>query len=138
MEKNEITTMKPAFNDEIKKAVKNWWMSLLLGFIFVIMAVWLMFDPAKAYGSLVIISCICIFSCGTLDILFSIFDRKALTNNNWYLMGGIIDLIFLLFIATSPIISAMVLPSVLALWVLFKGVVSIGYSVGYKQMKEKL
>ena len=36
--------METVFN-EIKHSVKNWWTSLLLGIVYIIVALWLMFSP---------------------------------------------------------------------------------------------
>ena len=45
--------METVFN-EIQHSVKNWWTSLLLGIVYIIVALWLMFSPVprrKARGS---------------------------------------------------------------------------------------
>ena len=36
--------METVFN-EIQHSVKNWWASLLLGIVYIIVALWLMFAP---------------------------------------------------------------------------------------------
>ena len=43
--------METVFN-EIKHSVKNWWTSLLLGIVYIIVALWLMFSPPVSYTHL--------------------------------------------------------------------------------------
>ena len=44
--------METVFN-EIKHSVKNWWTSLLLGIVYIIVALWLMFSPLSSYVLLI-------------------------------------------------------------------------------------
>ena len=46
--------METVFN-EIKHSVKNWWTSLLLGIVYIIVALWLMFSPLSSYVALSIV-----------------------------------------------------------------------------------
>ena len=46
--------METVFN-EIQHSVKNWWTSLLLGIVYIIVALWLMFSPVSSYIALSII-----------------------------------------------------------------------------------
>ena len=46
--------METVFN-EIKDSVKNWWTSLLLGIVYIIVAISLMFSPLSSYMALSII-----------------------------------------------------------------------------------
>lgn len=43
--------METVFN-EIQHSVKNWWTSLLLGIVYIIVALWLMFSPVSTYVAL--------------------------------------------------------------------------------------
>ena len=47
--------METVFN-EIQHSVKNWWASLLLGIVYIIVALWLMFAPLSSYVALSIVS----------------------------------------------------------------------------------
>ena len=43
--------MKTIF-DELKQEVKNWWVSLLLGLLYILIAICLMFTPLASYVAL--------------------------------------------------------------------------------------
>ena len=51
-------------------AVKNWWMSLLLGLLYIAVALCLLFAPVSSYVALSVIFSISILVSGILEILF--------------------------------------------------------------------
>ena len=81
------------FIDKIDYAVKNWWVSLLLGLLYIIVALCLMFAPLSSYVALSIIFSVSMLVSGLLEIIFAASNRKTLSSWGWYLAGGIIDLI---------------------------------------------
>ena len=57
--------METVFN-EIQHSVKNWWTSLLLGIVYIIVALWLMFSPVSTYVALSIIFSVSMLISGIL------------------------------------------------------------------------
>ena len=84
--------METVFN-EIQHSVKNWWTSLLLGIVYIIVALWLMFSPVSSYIALSIIFSVSMLVSGILEIIFAISNKKGVPSWGWYVVGGIIDLI---------------------------------------------
>ena len=84
--------METVFN-EIQHSVKNWWASLLLGIVYIIVALWLMFAPLSSYVALSIVFSISMLISGILEILFAVSNRKGVPSWGWYIVGGIIDVI---------------------------------------------
>ena len=68
--------METVFN-EIQHSVKNWWTSLLLGIVYIIVALWLMFSPVSTYVALSIIFSVSMLISGILEILFAVSNRKG-------------------------------------------------------------
>ena len=62
--------MKTIF-DELQQEVKNWWISLILGILYVIVAISLMFSPLSGYAVLSILFSI------SLVVLKCAFGRGA-------------------------------------------------------------
>ena len=89
--------------DEIQESVKNWWLSLILGIIFVGVGICLMFAPLDSYIALSIIFSITILISGIFEILFAVTNRHV-SSWGWYLVGGIIDI--LIGIYDKPIMYA--------------------------------
>lgn len=122
-----------AFNEKISSAVKNWWVSLLLGLLYILIAICLMFTPLASYIALSVLFSIAMFVSGTLEILFAASNRKHISSWGWYLAGGIIDLILGIYLMASPGMSMAVLPFILAFWLMFRGFSSTGYAMDLKR-----
>lgn len=122
-----------AFNEKISSAVKNWWVSLLLGLLYILIAICLMFTPLASYIALSVLFSIALFVSGTLEILFAASNRKQISSWGWYLAGGIIDLILGIYLMASPGMSMAVLPFILAFWLMFRGFSSTGYAMDLKR-----
>ena len=114
-------------------AVKNWWMSLLLGLLYIAVALCLLFAPVSSYVALSVIFSISILVSGILEIAFALANKKGISSWGWYLAGGIIDLILGIFLMASPGLSMEVLPFVLAFWLMFRGFSATGYSMDLKR-----
>ena len=68
--------METVFN-EIQHSVKNWWTSLLLGIVYIIVALWLMFSPVSTYVALSIIFSVSMLISGILEIIFALSNGKV-------------------------------------------------------------
>ncbi len=126
--------MNSSFIEEVKNTVKNWWVSLVLGILYIIVALWLMFSPVVGYEALVIVFSICMFASGILEIIFAASNRKTLSGWGWYLACGIIDLILGIFLIAYPAMTAVILPFILAFWIMFRGFTAIGYSIDLSRL----
>ncbi len=117
------------FYEKIDYAVKNWWLSLIVGILFVGIGILLMFTPVQSYIALSILFSVTMFVSGIFEIVFAASNRKTLSSWGWYLAGGIIDLILGIYLMLYPGMSMMILPFVLAFWLMFRGFSAIGYSI---------
>lgn len=112
--------MKTLF-DELQCEVKNWWMSLLLGILYVVVAISLMFAPFSGYAVLSILFSISMLFSGLLEISFAVSNRKNVSSWGWYLAGGIIDMILGFYLIAYPLLSMEVIPFIIAFWLMFRG-----------------
>ena len=124
--------MKTIF-DELKQEVKNWWISLILGILYVVVALSLMFFPLNGYAALSILFSISMLVSGLLEISFAVSNRRRVSSWGWYLAGGIIDMIFGFYLIAYPLLSMAVLPFIVAFWLMFRGFASTGYAMDLKR-----
>ena len=124
--------MKTLF-DEMEHAVKNWWLSLILGILYIIVALCLLFAPGSSYITLSVIFSISILISGIIEIIFSISNRRSISSWGWYLAGGIIDLILGIYLVAYPLLSMEVIPFIVAFWMMFRGFSATGYSMDLKR-----
>lgn len=121
--------MKTQLLQEVTSAIKNWWVSLILGILFIILAIILMASPIESYATISIVFSIMLFISGILEIIFSVNNRKSLSSWGWYLAGGIIDLILGLFLIMYIELTMTILPFIMAFWLMFRGISAIGFSI---------
>ena len=124
--------METVFN-EIQHSVKNWWTSLLLGIVYIIVALWLMFSPVSTYVALSIIFSVSMLISGILEIIFAFSNRKGVPSWGWYIVGGLIDLVLGIYLIAYPMVSMEVIPFIIAFWLMFRGFSSIGYAMDLKR-----
>lgn len=124
--------MKTLF-DEMEHAVKNWWLSLILGILYIIVALCLLFAPGSSYIALSVIFSISMLISGIIEIIFSISNQRSISSWGWYLAGGIIDLILGIYLVAYPLLSMEVIPFIVAFWMMFRGFSATGYSMDLKR-----
>lgn len=115
-----------------QSTVKHWWISLLLGILYIIAGVWVFQTPLVSYVSLSIVFSVFIFVSGISQIVFSISSRKEMEGWGWYLSGGILDLIIGMLLITHPLMTMAILPFYVGFWLLFQGFMAIGLSFQIK------
>ena len=124
--------METVFN-EIQHSVKNWWTSLLLGIVYIIVALWLMFSPVSTYVALSIIFSVSMLISGILEIIFAFSNRKGVPSWGWYIVGGLIDLVLGIYLIAYPMVRMEVIPFIIPFWLMFRGFSSTGYSIDLKR-----
>lgn len=86
----------------VQKTAKNWWLSLILGVLFIFLGIWVLRTPLTSYISLSILFSISIFLSGLFGIIFSISNRTQIDGWGWHLAGGIFDLIVGVLLILHP------------------------------------
>ena len=124
--------METAIFDSVKKSIKNWWISILVGILYILAGVWVMRTPLESYISLSIIFSVFIFISGIFQIVFSIFNKDGMKGWGWYLTGGILDLIIGILLITHPLMTMAILPLYIGFWLLFQSILSMGLSFQLK------
>ncbi len=119
--------------DNINYVVKHWWLSLVVGVLFILLALSLMFTPIASYVALSILFSVSIFVAGIFEIIFSVANKKVIVNWGWNLAIGIIDLIIGLYLLFNPGLSMAILPYVVAFWLMFRGFSAIAYALDLKK-----
>ena len=120
--------MATSILDSARSAVKNWWLSILIGILYIIAGFWVINTPLESYISLSIIFSFFIFVSGIFQIVFSISNRKEMTGWGWHLAGGILDLLIGILLLSHPLMTMAILPLYVGFWLLFQSVLSIGLS----------
>ncbi|MER3317146.1 MAG: HdeD family acid-resistance protein [Allomuricauda sp.] len=113
----------------VRSATKNWWLSVLIGILYIFVGAWVFKTPLESYISLSIVFSAFIFVSGIFEIVFSISNRKEMDGWGWYLAGGILDFILGILLISSPVLTMAILPYFVGFWLLFRGIMALGASI---------
>jgi len=120
---------------KVKSAIKNWWVHLLLGVLFIIMGIWVMSTPISSYLSLSIFFSVLMFISGLSELIFAISNSRNIDGWGWYLTAAIIDFVVGVILISDPAITAVILPYFVAFWIMFKGFSAIGVAIEMRHYK---
>ncbi|MCC8147272.1 MAG: DUF308 domain-containing protein [Bacteroidales bacterium] len=111
----------------MKKAVKNWWISLLIGIIAIIMGVWCFTSPGVSLVGITYVFIVGFLLSGILDIFYAVSNRNSLYGWGWTLAGGILELLLgiMLLVLPTPVVTG-ILVFMVGFWMLFRSIWGVG------------
>ena len=121
--------MQSELFNELRGQVKNWWVSLIIGILFLAVGFLVIFYPMAGYEAIAVLFSVIMLIAGIFEIVFATSNRKVLPGWGWYLALGILDVILGLVLIFIPGLKEAVIPFILAFWLMFRGISSIGYSI---------
>jgi uncharacterized membrane protein HdeD (DUF308 family) len=126
------------FIESMKRAVKNWWISLLMGILAIIMGIFCFAAPGASLVGLTYVFVIGFILGGILDIIFAVSNRDYLYGWGWTLAAGILELLLGIMLFTLPTASiTVILVYFVGFWILFRSIWSIGESAQLRMMGVK-
>ncbi len=125
--------MKLLPQKRLVKAVKNWWIHIFVGLTFIGFGLETHQTPEASFFSLYLLFAIILIAEGTAQLYYAISNSKLLAGWGWYLSNGVFDLIVGLILISRNIISAELLPYFVGLWLIFKGINGVSFSIDLKE-----
>ncbi|MDL2322822.1 DUF308 domain-containing protein [Bacteroidales bacterium OttesenSCG-928-A17] len=113
---------------QLKDEVKNWWISLIVGVLFLGLGFFTILFPGIGYEAIAIMFSLAMLVSGVMEIIFAVGNKSLLIGWGWYFVLGIVDVLLGLILIFIPGVKEVVIPFVLAFWLIFRGISSIGYS----------
>lgn len=123
---------------QLAKAVKNWWIHLIIGGIFVGVGLQIWQTPEASYYSLSRLFATILPIVGIAQIYYSVSNRKLLVGWSWYLSNGTFDLIVGFILLSKSIISPELLPYFIGLWLTLKGINGVSLAIDIKEYGVKI
>ena len=115
----------------------NWWMYLLRGVLFIIIAVLIFRNPlASLVGLTAVIGFLTLFT-GTIFVIGSISFRKLYNKWGWTLALGILDILLGGALLLYPAITAPLVVIFIGWWTVTIGMMESGLSFGLKKLRFK-
>lgn len=116
-----------------KFMVKNWWLPLVVGILFILVGIWTILTPVKSFMSLAIIFASFMFVSGIFQLIFSIINRNEIDDWGWHFAGAMFDFVVGAVLFFNPAVTMVVLPFILAFYFMFKGFATFGFAFDMKK-----
>lgn len=120
--------MELIFLRTIKKAIKYWYIPLLVGLVFVIIGIIAFIAPLSSFATLAILFALSFLLGGVSEILFSISNREQLDNWGYLLALGVLGALFSFVLLWNPIFAGLSIVFWVALSFLSAGLFSIYFA----------
>lgn len=116
-------------NDSMKKVVKNWWVSLLVGVLAIIMGIWCFTSPGASLLGMTYVFIVGFLLGGIMDVCFAVSNRNYMYGWGWSLAGGILEILLGIMLLALPTLAVTgILVYMVGFWILFRSIWGIGES----------
>lgn len=129
--------MKNDLLNSFQKAIRYWWISMIVGIIAAILGVWCLFQPMITLVTLSVLFVVGFIIGGVFEIVFAIANKEGMRGWGWTLASGIISVLFGLLLLSKPITTLAAMLFFVGFWLMFQSLWSIGTSVDLQMMKIK-
>lgn len=126
--------MKRRYFSLISYDREYWWMIRAVGILFVLLGTWIILSEQQSYYLMGLLLAIGMMISGILEMLFSFFNRKSIAE--WYLIfsGGLIDFVLGAYLLNYPLISMVVMPMLIGIWMLFRAFMTMDSNIALSVM----
>jgi len=117
--------------ETIQSDIKNWWLFILKGLVFIGAGIYVFCSPLAGYIGLSVMFSIVIIISGLSQIYFA-SSNSAMKGWGWSLVSGILDLIIGFYLFSYPLITMVTLPLFLGFWLMFRSFYLMGIAFDLK------
>lgn len=121
--------METSTSNVIRNIINHWWLILLAGILLVVLGIWIIVSPFQSFFDISIPISAGMIATGILEMIFSIRNRKSIKGWIWLLTSGIIDSFIGLCLYNFSFVTMVMLPLIISIWILFRGIVATGYAL---------
>lgn len=118
---------------KVSSTVKNWWVFLIVGVLFIFGGIWIFKTPIESFITLAMFFSILILISGVFSIIFAFANKEDIDNWGLHLVGGILDVIVGLILLSYPGITLVLFSLFIGFWLMFRGFNIISTSLKLKK-----
>ena len=111
-----------------KKMIRFWWATSVVGILMIIVGLVMMIFPTISYLVLSSIVGVVIFVSGISNLALAANSHNIMVGKVWVFASGIVEVLLGFILMFSVVVSELILPVLLGLWILFKALNIIGIS----------
>lgn len=101
--------------------IKQWWLSIVLGIIAIAMGFITLVNPATSYYTFALWLGIVILLSGITGLTQSLTSHNYFVRRGWLILASVVDIIIGILLMFNTLLSELVLPMLLGIWVLYRG-----------------
>ena len=110
--------------ERFKSLTRYWWAMLILG-VAILVGILIFTYPGESYIGMAALFAVLMLVSGIIEVVIA-FTEKYMVGRGWAAVLGVLEIILGIILICSPAITAMMLPIVLGIWLLFRGIGLIG------------
>lgn len=129
--------MNTNFITSLKKSIKNWYIPLLVGILFVVISIVVYSSPVSSLLTLSFFFALSFLFSGISEIIFSLSNKEQMDNWGWSLVFGILTLVVGISLISHPALSVTVLSFYVGFLLLFRSIASISFALDVKKYGNK-
>jgi uncharacterized membrane protein HdeD (DUF308 family) len=129
--------MKVSGLKTVKTTIKNWYIPMVVGLIFLILGLYCIVSPVESFRTLSLFFSMAFIISGVSEIIFSISNKDEIDNWGWTLMFGLVTLIIGLLIFNRPDITFKTLSLIVGITLLFRSISSVSHAIDLKSYGEE-
>ena len=112
---------------KIGRAIRHWWLMLVVGILSVIAGILVFVFPLEAYVTLSILFGVLMILVGASQLILSSSSNNYLMMRGYFIVGGVLDVLLGLFLCLYPGITIFLLPILLGIWMLYHSFMIIAF-----------
>lgn len=128
--------MEPILLKSLKKAIRHWYIPLLVGIFFIIVSIVAFVSPVSSLIALAILFSLSLLFGGLSEIIFSVANRDQLESWGWSLAFGIVTFVIGILLFLKPGLSIEVFAFYVGFVILFRSIGAISFSMDVKKYGE--
>lgn len=118
-----------------RKTSDNWGLFLLSGLLGVLLGILTLVNPFVTGAALIYLVAFWALLAGLLEIILSIRLRKVITGEGWYILGGLLTVVFGILLIANPVAGAITLTWIFGFYAIVIGIMLLSLAFRLKNRK---
>lgn len=114
------------------KTVKNWYIPLIVGILFIGAGIFVFSFPESTFQTLALLFSLSFIIAGVFEVIFSLANRNEMDNWAWTLIFGLVTFFFGLALTLQPELSMLTLAVFVGLTFMFRSIAAISFAIDIK------
>lgn len=114
--------------DRATRTINNWWLFVLCGVLCAGAGIAVFCYPVEGYLALTLLFGIVILLVGVAELVVALTSRNYFMMRGYNIVGGILDLLVGILLCANPAFTAVALPVLLGVWLMYHSFMIIGFA----------